>query len=250
MASEQALASEKKDFFSQDSVRYYPRINVSLIINPNRIYAVPVLGLLIKIIALIPVGVWYVVLIMALLPLTVINSFVVLFSGKYWQPAYDLTIGLIRLIVKASFYFFGLTNKYPGFSLSINDSYSVEIPYPQNPNKLFAIPFVGGLIRIVLIIPYGVFQQIVSNGSFLAAVVASIVVLLKGKYPESSFELVRDSTRLSQGSTIYFFGLSDTYPSFYISLNHQVAKIVYLALGALTSFSNYSSRLFPNNNNY
>lgn len=242
LLSYRLIVDIKGNFWTTNPQRFYPQINITLIQNPSRIYAIPLLGFLIKIIALIPVAIWMGILAIAAgIVIVIINPVVVLLTGKYWQTAYGLAIGYIRYYTKTYFYFFGLTNKYPGFSLNINDNYSVDIPYPQSSNRLYAIPFLGGLIRVILLIPYLIYQQILTNAAFIAAIVASIVVLFKGKYPESSFELVRDALRVTQGSAFYMFGLTDTYPSFYMSFNHQLAKIIYLTLGFLTAASNFSS---------
>ena len=98
--------------------------------NPNRFYAVPVLGFLIKLIFIIPVGIELLFLAIGYFVVSFINSLIVLFTGKYWHFAYQWGLGIIQLTIKSHFYFYGLTDKYPGFNLEINDHYQVGIAYP------------------------------------------------------------------------------------------------------------------------
>lgn len=231
----------------------YPEINIPRIKNPNHFYATPVIGGLVKIFMLIPVGIWLVLVLFAYQIILVLNSFVVLFTGNYWQPAYELTLYLIRLGLKAVYFFFGLSNTYPGFS-SKTKEFSVNIPYPKNPNRFFAIPFVGGISRFLLLIPYYIYLNVVGNGALIGSCVGSFVVLFKGEYPESIYEIVRDSIRLNQAEMLYTAGLFDSYPSWWISLNHKAIKIVLIVLGALwfllnnwhsQSQKNYNQNAYP-----
>lgn len=235
----------KESFFKKITYTagIYPVLNATSIQNPNRFYAVPLLGILSKIILLIPiyimlifVGIWWLIAVM------LINPFVILFSGKYWQSAYSINLGLLRMSAKINFYLFGLTNKYPGFNLTINDEYSLDIPYPENPKKIFAIPLIGFIIRIVLLIPYLIFESIISQAAAIGTfLLAWAVVLFKGKYPEGLFELARDSIRVSISTNAYLTGLSDRYPSFYISMNHDKIKIILIAIAIILNGFNFTT---------
>lgn len=90
-----------------------------------------------------------------------INSFLVLLTGKYWEHAYWVTLGLLRLSTKISFYMGGLTDKHPGISLSINDNFSFDIPYPEKSSRFYTVPVFGGLVRWILLIPYAVFIDVI-----------------------------------------------------------------------------------------
>jgi len=67
------------------------------------------------------------------------------------------------------------------------------------------------------------------------------VVTFKGTLPESLYEFEKDSLRVSVASSLYVLGLSDTYPSFAISMNHQTAKILLLIAGTILMISNSST---------
>jgi len=220
----------------------YPVINIPHIQKPNRFYAFPLFGFLAKLIVLIPVGIeLFVLWVVNFFVTMIINPFIVLVTGKYWKTAYELNLGLLRLTTKTYYYAFGLTDKYPGFNLEIKDNYNLEMAYPENPNRFFAIPIIGGFVRIVILIPYFIYAQVIEYAASIGVFVSFVPVLFMGKYPESTYELARDSVRVGMGATAYISGLSDKYPSFYISMNHRGVKIILIILGILALLGNFST---------
>lgn len=139
---------------TQSGPNLYPTLAISHIQNPNRFYAVPLLGGFIKVIMLIPVWLEAMVLALAYFFVSIINSLVVLLTGKYWEFAYRFNLGLMRFGSKIYFFFWGLTNAYPGFNLSTNSQFILDIAKPDKPSRVLAFPILGGVIRIVLLIPY------------------------------------------------------------------------------------------------
>lgn len=148
----------------------------------------------------------------------------------------------MKLAAKTGLFFSGLTNKYPGFDLQIHDNWQLEFTLPQKPNRYFAIPLLGGLSRIILLLPYAVYSQVIARGSGVGMVISSVPVLFSGKYPESTYEMGRDAIRLSLRQGVYFAGISDTYPSWYISMNHKAIKIILIIVGALMILGQSSAR--------
>lgn len=221
----------------------YPTLEASVIQNPNRIFAVPLVGISIKSFLLFPVLIELLLLyIWFLFVVMLINSFVVLATGKYWQHAYRFALGMLKLNVKIGFYIYGLTDKYPGFGFDIDDKFNLDIIMPERSKRLYAIPILGGVIRIILLIPYFVFFSIISNAALIGVyLLAWAIVLFKGRYPEGIFELARDSTRVTISVAAYFAGLSDKYPSFYISMAHDKIKLILIAASILLTAWNYSS---------
>lgn len=213
----------------------YPKLVVPHIQNPQRLWAFPILGIVIKIIILIPVLIWLYILAFAYLFLVfLINPFIVLFTGKYWDTAYNLTVGFLRIGARSSLYIFGLTDKYPGFSLSNTDPMATfDMEKPQSCNRFFAVPLLGGIVRFILLIPYVIYEYVISNAAWLGVIIASFPVLFKGRYPESVYEITRDYTRVYYASTVYFSGLSDKYPSFWISMHNQTKKVLLIIFGLL-----------------
>lgn len=227
--------------------RIYPEIDLPRIKNPIRLYAFPVLGGVVKGFMLIPVFVWTTILGIAYFFVTIINSFIVLFTGKYWSVAYELTALIILISTKVAFFWAGLSNIYPGFTGETKD-FKMDIPYPKNPSRFFAFPVIGGIARLVMLIPFLIYAYVIQYAGNLGTYAASFVVLSKGKYPESFYELARDSVRISQATAFYMAGLEDVYPSWWISMNHKTIKIILIVLGTLWVLLNFQSR--SQNNRY
>lgn len=229
---------------NMDAENYYPTIQIERNINARKFYAFPIIGFLVKVIFLIPVWIWMILVgVAAFILAALINPFVVLVSGKYWRKAYEINLYYLRITAKAGFYFEGLTDKYPGFG---NDSldFKLEFPYPENPRRFFAIPLLGGLVRLILLIPYLIFSGVIANGANIGVLFSFSRVLSKGQYPESTYEFTRDSMRVALASSAYLFGFSDKYPNFYIDLaNHQTIKI-FLIMAGMWSMSSDVSDLF------
>lgn len=230
----------------------YPALSITRITNPNRFYAVPLIGFLVKILMLIPQFFEMLILSIAVFFMVfLINPFVVLFTGKYWDSAYQLYSGLLKLSLKIYFFIYGLTNTYPGFDFTIHDSYKIVIEKPSNPSRLLLFPFLGLVIRAIMLIPFLIYEGIIANAAYLAALGGAIPVLFQGRYPETTFELARDSVRLNLAISMYIGGLSDKYPSFWISMNHQTIKIMLIILAVMMSAANWTNPATqPKTSNY
>src|SRR4051812_32101071 len=92
----------------------YPHFLVEPNKKPNRFLAFPLVGFIAKIACLTPVFVEAIFLGIAALILLVINWFVILFTGEYWDVAYRFFVGLMQFSTKTLLYIYGLVDKYPG----------------------------------------------------------------------------------------------------------------------------------------
>lgn len=224
----------------------YPEIKIDRIKNPSKLYAIPLLGFFIKLIMIIPVGIelWFLSIIQFFM--SILNACNIFFRGRYWKTAYEINLGIMQLETNVSFFLFGLTDTYPGFSLKTT-TYHMTIDFNKSPNRFFATPLLGVIIRSILLIPYFVYRQIVSLAAFLAVIVSWIFVLFKGSYPETTYEIVRDSVRVDQAVTMYFLGMSDSYPSWWISLNHKTLKIILLVIAAVLTLLSFGQKFGGSN---
>lgn len=225
--------------------RLYPTFTVANNKNPNRILNFPIFGIIIKIIILIPVFIEAFFLGIAAIFLLAINWFVISFTGRYWNTAYSLFVGLIRLFIKVKLFIFGITDTYPGFGLNDKGIFSLTLDKPKNPNRWFAIPLLGIFVRFILLLPYLVFSDVMQRGAGVALFLSWFVILFKGRLPESFYEFERDSLRVYTAATAYMLGLSDVYPSFYISMDHQTAKLLLIIVGTILSVFNTLGSLVP-----
>lgn len=182
--------------------------------NPNRLWALPVVGGTVKYIIVLPVAFWLLAVSIAAIVLSYINAFHVLVTGRYWEPAYALAVGSMRLSAKANCFVLGLSDTYPGLTLASSDEVRVEIPVPRKPNRLLAFPLFGGIFRLLVLVPFFIFLFVFGLLVWLVFWVAWIPVLLIGQYPEGLFNLMVYAQRLQLRLSAFTFGLSDRYPLF------------------------------------
>ena len=188
--------------------------SVEYLENPNRLWAFPVIGGTVKLILVFPVSIWLLFVDFAAIILSIINGFVVLITGKYWEPAYALAVGSMRLTAKANCFFLGLSDTYPGFSLDSSNDVRLEFAIPAQPNRLLALPLVGGLFRFAVLVPFFIFLFVIGLLVVLVYWLTWIPVLFIGRYPESLFKFMVYTLRLQLRLSAFTFGLSDIYPLF------------------------------------
>jgi len=83
---------------------------------------------------------------------------------------------------------------------------------------------------------------VLDRGAGIALIISWFAVLFKGVFPESLYEFETDSIRVSLSANYYLVGLSDTYPSFSISLHrHQTVKVLLIIAGAFLIASGWHS---------
>lgn len=226
----------------------YPVLSIELIKSPNRLYAIPLFGFIIKAVILIPVSIELFVLSLVYVIFAIINAFVMLSTGKYWERAYEFFLKFMRLLAKYEFFMIGLTDSYPGFNFELQRGMTLDIAKPANPKRLFAFPILGLLVRGVLLIPFFVWMQILQYASSIAVALSSFVVLFKGRYPESAYELAIDQVRVGLSTLSYASGLSDSYPSFAISMHHKNIKIALIIAGIILALGNFKNSFAGTNN--
>lgn len=212
---------------------FYPKLVIKNNENPNKLYAFPFVGLLIKAIMLFPASLFLMFVAIAFFALWLITPFVVLFTGKYWDPAYKMTLGFMIYRTKYSLFLLGLTDKYPGLDLETHGLFEITFKKPTAVGRWLAFPIAGFAIRLFLSIPYYIYSSVLDSGTYVAMVASWFGILNKGKYPESLYEFNRDSIRVSLAYTVYLTYLSDRYPSFWISMKHKTVKITLIIIGAI-----------------
>ena len=223
----------------------YPVFSVENAKNPNRFLNFPILGILIKLLLVLPIGIELIFLYFASIFVLVINWFVISFTGNYWNAAYKLFVGIITLETKVALYLFAITDTYPGFKFDTKGLFTLTITKPEKPSKWLAIPILGIFVRVILALPYLFFITIMQQGSRVALLLSWFVILFKKRLPESLFEFERDWLRVSIAGDMYILGLSDKYPNFHIAMTHQTAKILLLIAGTILAISDWAGALDP-----
>jgi hypothetical protein len=219
----------------------YPHLVIKNNHKPNRWLNIPFIGIIIRVILIIPVGIVNFFYALWFILLWLVVPFIVLFTGKFPDSIYNFFLGFIRFYTKIALYLFGLTDVYPGFGLDDKGLFELHFEKPKKPSRLLAFPILGIAIRCILLIPYFIYEYVLQYGTQWSVFFSWFAVLFKGKYPESLYEFNRDFIRVSTAETLYTSYLTDTYPSYYISMKHKRVKILLIVLGAL-SFINAGVR--------
>lgn len=93
--------------------------------------------------------------------------------------------------------------------------YPVQVTFerPATNGRFWAIPFLGILARVVLLIPHLVVLYFVGICVFGAVLVLWIPVLVNGRYPAWGYRLVGGYIRWSARLSSFTYGLTDRYPT-------------------------------------
>jgi hypothetical protein len=177
---------------------------------------------LVKIVLVIPHAIVLVFLWLAVAVLTVVAGVAIAFTGRYPRSIFDFNLGVMRWTWRVSFYSFSAlaTDAYPPFSLAPDPDYpaSFEVDYPEHLSR--------GLVWVkwwLLAIPHYLVVGIlvggwhVAGGSGLVAVlvlIAAIVLLFTGRYPQSIFDFVMGCNRWAYRVLAYAALMRDEYPPF------------------------------------
>jgi hypothetical protein len=101
-----------------DSDSYPVQVSFEMPTNPGKLYAIPILGYLIRGIALIPhvIALYALGIVVGVMQLGL--WFGVLFGGTYPDAGYSMVGGFLRWYARVAGYLYGLTDQYPPFRLA------------------------------------------------------------------------------------------------------------------------------------
>lgn len=167
--------------------------------------------------------------------LTVVAFFAILFTGRYPRSIFDFNVGVMRWSWRVTYYAYGVlgTDRYPPFTLAPVAGYpaAFDVAYPQELSRglvlvkwwLLAIPhylivgiFTGGLLTYTYdragVDGDAAVQSIGLIGLF--ALIAGVILLVKGRYPAGLYNLVMGLQRWVFRVAAYAALMTDEYPPF------------------------------------
>jgi hypothetical protein len=159
-----------------------------------------------------------------------VAGFAILFTGRYPRGIFDYNVGVMRWTWRVAFYAinaFG-TDRYPPWTLHADPSYPADftVDYPERLSR--------GLVLIkwwLLVFPHYLIVGVLAGGwgagwvggptaaggvglIALLAVIAAVIRLFTGTYPQSIFDLVMGLNRWSYRVLAYAALMTDVYPPF------------------------------------
>lgn len=163
----------------------------------------------------------------AVLVVTFIAFFAILFTGRYPQSMFEFVVGVLRWTWRVAFYSYDAlaTDKYPPFSLKSDDEYpaDLDIDYPEKLNNW--LPLVKWLLAFPHYMILAAFMG-ASNGQpgaesqyyggllWALVVIVAVILLFTAKYQKDIFRLIMGINRWGFRVGAYVGLLTDEYPHF------------------------------------
>jgi hypothetical protein len=164
--------------------------------------------------------------------------FAILFTGRFPRALFDFNVGVMRWTWRVTYYANGVlgTDRYPPFTLADVPDYPAhfDVDYPAHLSRglvlikwwLLALPH---YLVVAFFVSGGIFAAGQTSDGFppftlgggliaLLAVVAGLVLLLKGRYPGGIFDLIVGLQRWVLRVAAYAALMTDVYPPFRLDL--------------------------------
>ena len=167
--------------------------------------------------------------------LSVVAFFAILFTGRYPRSIFDFNVGVLRWTWRVHYYGYGAlgTDRYPPYTLADVPDYPAhyEVPYPEQLSRglvlvkwwLLAIPHYLILALFAGGVAYGV--QGADDDTWISisligvlVLVAAVMLLFTGRYPQQVFDLVLGLNRWVMRVAGYVSLMTDQYPPFRLDM--------------------------------
>jgi hypothetical protein len=161
---------------------------------------------------------------------TIIAWFAILFTGRYPRGLFDFNVGVLRWTWRVQYYATSAigTDRYPPFSLREQPDYpaTLSVEYPERLSRglvlvkwwLLAIPqyLIVGIFCGAAWFGWREGHAAWSGGGLigLLVVIAGVVLLFRGRYPRSVYDLVVGLDRWVYRVIAYAALMTDRYPPF------------------------------------
>jgi hypothetical protein len=164
--------------------------------------------------------------------LSVVAFVAILFTGCYPRAIFDFNVGVLRWTWRVGYYAYGAlgTDRYPPFSLASDPDYPADlsVEYPEHLSRglvlvkwwLLALPH---YLIVAVLIGGGAWAAERTDGApwmwgggliGLLAVIAAVVLIFTGRYPQGIYDLVLGLNRWVLRVAAYAGLMTDEYPPF------------------------------------
>lgn len=192
----------------------YP-VNVSFVVDDqDRWWGIPLVGVIIRSILVIPQAIVLAVLAIAVWFVMLVSWIPILVNGRQASWAYTVVGGYIRLSTRVAGYVLLLTGRYPPFGPGGEHTIEVTFDESETQNRLWGIPFVGIWVRAILLIPHWIILWLLGIVVAFMFLVSWIPILAGGRQADWVMQWVGGFYRWGDRVIAYQLLLTGKYPPF------------------------------------
>jgi hypothetical protein len=181
----------------------------------NRLWGIPAIGQLVRLVMLIP----HIIVLMLLGFVAMIQLLftwiAILVLGRYPGWGYRWTGGLLAYSQRVAAYLLLMTPQYPPFALEA-EMYPISVRFDEGVriNRLWGIPVIGYLVRWIILIPHFIALWLLSIVAFVLMFFVWVPVLILGRQADLIYTIVGGTYRWNLRVSAYALMMVDKYPPF------------------------------------
>ncbi len=181
----------------------------------NRLWGIPVVGILVRTILLIPHFILLALIAIVAALLSLVTWIPVLILGRFPGWGYRWIGGLMGWFVRVQAYLELLTPTYPPFSLS-GEEHPVTVRFDEGVriNRLWGIPLIGIWVRFIILIPHYIVLSFLNILATFLIWFTWVPVLFTGHQADVIYTIVGGYNRWYFRVLAYQFLMVDRYPPF------------------------------------
>jgi hypothetical protein len=181
----------------------------------NRLWGIPILGVLVRAVLAIPHVILLVLVGIVAALLMLVTWIPVLLLGRFPGWGYRWIGGLMGWSTRVQAYLELLTPTYPPFSLS-GEGHPVTVRFDEGVriNRLWGIPVIGILVRGLILIPHYVVLSFLGILAWFLVAFAWVPVLILGRQADVMYTIVGGYNRWYFRVLAYQLLMVDRYPPF------------------------------------
>ena len=180
----------------------------------NRLWGIPLLGLIVRAILVIPQGIVLAALGLVMYLVILVNWIPILVNGRQATWIYTVAGGVLRMSGRVTAYVLLMTGAYPPFWIEGEHPVNLTVATGEEQNRLWGIPFVGILVRFCLLIPHLIALTILGFVIGILALFTWVPVLVNGRTSDWVITWIGGFYRWSVRVYSYALLLTAKYPPF------------------------------------
>lgn len=180
----------------------------------NRLWGIPLVGLVIRSILILPQAIVLAILALVAALAFLISWAPILFNGRMAGWGYTLYGGFLRLSLRVSVYVLLMTGRYPPFGPGGEHTAGLDFDETEAQNRLWGIPILGVMVRYILLIPHLLVLWVLGLVVGILSLFTWVPVLLNARTGDWVVKYVGGYYRWSTRVAAYALLLTGRYPPF------------------------------------